>query len=537
MIALPRIHRSHASGSGRASFPRPWYCLVVAGAMVCPLRAQNSTQNVPAQATSQTAPSRQLDDVERRMIELTEALAQTQAALQRSQAELAGLRAELSALRGNKATAPSASDSVNGSPSQPAIDAAVAEQLGTLKEQQEILQAQVKQHEQTKVETESKYGLTVNGIALFNAYSNAGIVDDAELPALAYPRGAGSSHGSLGGSLRQTVLGIVASGPRIAGAQTSASLNVDFFGGAVTTNFGYTAAEGYVRMRDGDVGLTWNRSRLRVGYFGPIVSPLSPSSFATVAQPALSASGNLWVWSPQLSLQQNLPISNERGLSLEGGLISPPSPAYSSTQLDSPTAASRRPGVEGRVAYHSDLSSTASPRSLAFGVGTYSASQFYSSSARIHSWAVTGDWQIPLSKYFDLSGEIYRGRALGGLGGGLYKDIFSGTDTVSGVARIVGVDTAGGWTQLKLSFTPRWQANAMYGLDDAFSSSFHSVLLPTGSSALTLAARNATVTGNLIFRPLASVILSPEYRRITTWRFSTGPYVANVFTLSAGYQF
>ncbi len=493
--------------------------------LACTMPVPLLAQNVPPPAASRAAGTQQLSDIERRITDLTDTLAQTQAALQRSQAELLRLRAEVSALRGEKSY-----------PTEGA-DASMQDEIEALKEQQEILQAEVKQHEQTKVESASKYGLTITGLALFNAYSNTGVVDDTELPSLAFPRGAGSSHGSLGATLRQTVFGIVATGPVIAGAQTSASAYVDFFGGSTTTTFGYAAPEGYVRMRDAELGLTWNRSKLQAGYFGPLISPLSPTSIATVAQPALSVSGNLWTWSPQISFQQDLPLPNQHGISLEGGLISPPSSADSSTQLDSAVEASRRPGVEGRLAYHADTSSTASSHTLVFGVGTYTANQFYNSATHIHSWAVTGDWQIPLSRWLDLSGEIYRGRALGGLGGGLYKDIFSGTDPSTGLARTVGVETAGGWTQLKLSLTPRWEANAMFGLDDAFSSSFHSVVLPSGSSSLTLTARNSTVTGNLIVRPLASIILSPEYRRVLTWRYNSGPYTANIFTLSAGYKF
>jgi hypothetical protein len=499
--------------------------------MACVLLPSACAQSVQSPSESQTVGDKQLSDIEHRITDLTSTLEQTQAALMRSQAELVQLRAELAALRGGKAATPADTMTVL------AADVSTKEDIQSVKEQEEILQAEVKQHDQTKVESASKYGLTVTGIALFNAYSNAGVVDDTELPSLAYPRSPGASHGSLGATLRQTVLGVAATGPVIAGAQTTAAINVDFFGGSETGSFGYTTPDGYVRMRDGEVALAWNRSKLRAGYFGPLVSPLSPTSFATVAQPALSASGNLWTWSPQVSFEQTLSIHEQRGITLEGGLISPSSPAYTSTQLDSPIEASRRPGVEGRIAYHSDTSTTSTPRSFVLGVGAYTASQSYNSTTHIHSWAVTGDWEIPVSRWLDLSGEVYRGRALGGLGGGLYKDIFSGTDPTSGVARSVGVEAAGGWTQLKLSPTPRWEANAMFGLDDAYASSFRSVILPAGSAPITLTARNSTVSGNLIFRPLASVIFSPEYRRVLTWRYSGGPYVANIFTLSAGYKF
>jgi hypothetical protein len=43
---------------------------------------------------------------------------------------------------------------------------------------------------------------------------------------------------------------------------------------------------------------------------------------------------------------------------------------------------------------------------------------------------------------------------------------------------------------------------------------------------------------NLVYRPLASVVLSPEYRRIPTWTLSASvPSTANIFTSSAGYRF
>ena len=461
-----------------------------------------------AQSQRPAADPQQITTIERRLNDLNDTLTQTQAALQQSQAELTRLRAEIAALRDQTATA--------------------TPDLQALKEQQEVLQSEIKQHEQTKVESASKYSLTVTGLALFNAFSNAGVVDETELPAFALPGNPGSSHGSLGATLRQSVIGIVATGPVVAGAHSSASINIDFFGGATTNSFGYSALEGSLRMRDTQLSLAWKNTILQAGYTAPIISPLSPTSFATVARPALSGSGNLWTWSPQLQVEHDIPLTPHQSLSLEAGLISPQSPGYTSIQLDSPTQASRRPGLEARIAYHGPF---------VFGVGAYTARQSYSSSTRIHSWAITGDWQLPLSKYVEISGEIYRGRSLAGLGGGLYKDIVTGTDPVTGLTRTIGVETAGGWTQLKLILSPRWEANSMFGLDDAFSSTFRGVYQPTAYNSLTTTARNGTMTTNLIFRPRASIIFSPEYRRVLTWRYTGAPYTANIFTLSAGYKF
>ena len=225
-------------------------------------------------------------------------------------------------------------------------------------------------------------------------------------------------------------------------------------------------------MRQSWVSLDWYRTTARAGYTVPLISPLSPTSYATVAQPGLAGSGNLWTWSPQIQVEQRIPLTEQRRIGLEGGLIDPPASGYTSTQLDTPVEASRHPGYEGRLSYQADGSWKGIARPFALGVGGYSSHQFYSSTTQVHSWAVTGDWQVPIFKWFALTGEAYRGRALGGFGGGAYKDIFTGTDSTTGLTRTTGVATAGGWSQLNFSLNSTLQANAAFGLDDAFSSNF-----------------------------------------------------------------
>src|SRR5206468_12787846 len=61
----------------------------------------------------------------------------------------------------------------------------------------------------------------------------------------------------------------------------------------------------------------------------------------------------------------------------------------------------------------------------------------------------TADWDLPLSHGFSLSGEFYRGLAVGGLGGGIGRSvIFSGPAYAPGT-QVNGLDSVGGWSQLK----------------------------------------------------------------------------------------
>jgi|GEM_PF-871597 len=483
------------------------------------------------------ANSSRLSEIEDRLNEVTDALTRTQKALEDSSAQIQQLRAQIEEMRSQMAAnAAGASGATAVASSSSGNTSTVSRNLETIQEEQSAMQAEIKQHDQTKVETGSKYPVRITGLALFNAFFNAGVVDNVALPTLAFPRIPGSSHGSAGATLRQTVLALNATGPKLGGARSSAQIGVDFFGGTYTNMYGYNSAAGVMRMREALARLDWDKTTVDVGYSRPFISPLSPTSYATVAQPALAGSGNLWSWSPQLRVEQRIPVSDGHTLALEGGFIYPQSPGYTAIQLDSPVEASRHPGYEGRVSYRNAEGSSDIEHSLSFGIGAYSSSQFYNSSTRVHAWAVTGDWRIPM-KRFELSGEIYRGRALGGLGGGAYKDALTGKDAVTGFAITRGVDAAGGWSQLKLRFSPTIEANAMFGLDNAFSSNFEGIVLSPSPNPFQVYARNSTVGGDLIFRPRTYLILSPEYRRILSRRYTGTDNVANIFTITAGYQF
>ncbi len=510
-------------------------------AQTSPLQAQAGPASA-GQSYSTSTDASHLDEINRRLNDVTAALNQSQQLLEKSLFEIQQLRAQLNSLRAQETHAPGGMGSIALPGEQTNVDltatssSRLKDDVESLREEQHVLQAEIKQHDQIKVETASKYPLRISGLVLFNAFSNAGVVNNAELPALALPRNPGSSHGSLGASLRQTVLTFEATGPRLGDARSSAEVSMDFFGGMSSNAYGYSTTAGLVRMRQTQVGLDWDRTSVQAGFTGPLISPLSPTSFATVAQPALAGSGNLWVWTPQLRVERRILFSERHAVGVEGGLIFPKSAGYTSIQLDSPIEASRRPGYEGRISYRAGGATSGTAQTLVLGVGAYSGNQFYSSSTHVRSWAVTGDWLIPF-KWVELSGEIYRGRALGGLGGSAYKDVLSGLDAVSGLPRTVGVDAVGGWSQLKFDLGSTLQANAMFGLDNAFSSNFDGLILSPTVDPLQFYARTSSVAGNLIFRPKTYLILSPEYRRVLSWRYAGFANIANIFTLTAGYQF
>ena len=156
--------------------------------------------------------------------------------------------------------------------------ASLQQAIDEVKEQQEVQQAEIAQQQETKVETSSKYPLTIHGLLLFNSFLNDGGVDSVDLPLVAIPVATGQSNGNVGATLRQTILGLHAEGPHFWHARTSADLDVDFFGGLSNTD--YTSNAGVLRFRTADLRLDWKNNSIFGGFDSPIFSHLSPTSYA-----------------------------------------------------------------------------------------------------------------------------------------------------------------------------------------------------------------------------------------------------------------
>jgi hypothetical protein len=509
-------------------------CLVLATVQL-PLCAQSSS-SVPASAVP---PSSMADthsvELEQKLEAISSALVVTHQQLDQSQREIEQLREELVQIKKQLGLV----QPVPAESSSPATTAdaakATAAAIEDLRERQQTLEAQVKVHDQTKLESSSKYPLHVTGLILFNAFVNRGSVDNIDLPeAAANNQNNTTGNGSAGGSFRQTILGLEGYGPRIAGARTTATVDLDFFGGLAYGS--YASSAGTVRMRTASINLDWANDSIQAGMAAPLISPLSPTSYAMVAAPALAGAGNLWTWAPQLRYAHQVPLQSGRRLQLEFGLWDPPTAGYSTNQLfraPSPGEASKQPGYESRISY----GTFTGEHPFHIGLGGYYSRQSYSGNQSVDSWAATTDWRVPLGSRFEVSGEGYRGRALGGLGGGVYKDVLSGIYTPTGLNAYRGLNAIGGWTQLTTRFSQSLEANASIGLDNGYASDFHEFIFPPTVTATQLRARNKMVFGNLIFRPKTYLILSPEYRRVWTWPIYGNVSTADIFTLSAGYQF
>ncbi len=485
--------------------------------------AQNA-QPVPAAHYSQ--------QLQQRLQQISVELAATQQRLAESQQELLRLQQELLTIQSQLAgaTPQTATNIAQSASAAPATASATPQENS---EKIDVLEAQVKLHDQTKVESASKYPVRFTGLVLFNTFVDQGGVDNLDLPSLASKPATGTSSVATGMSIRQTILGVQARGPHVFGAATSGEVNMDFYGGIPYSN--YNTVAGIVRLRTAAIRMDWERDSVEAGFVAPLISPLEPTSYATVAEPAMSWAGNLWTWAPQIAYRHSFASSSDRQMAWQFGLWDPPAAGYNADELFRPSSAGERsgqPAYETRFSYADGKKSNG----LQLGLGAYYSRQSYTGRSG-DSWAVTEDWRLPLGRVFELSGEAYRGRALGGLGGGVYKDVVIGNDPITGAATFRLLNTGGGWLQTKFHLTRSLEANAADGLDDGFARDFHSLVIPAGTSGTAVRARNRMFTTNLIYSPKTYLIFSPEYRRIWTWSITGAPSIANITTMTFGLRF
>ena len=477
------------------------------------------------------SPAPTADALAQQVARLAAAVTRQQQQLQQSQAQIAALQQQVAAFQAQLGAKAGIADEMTGGQAAQAASA-LAQQVQALREQQEIEHTELATQQQTKVETESKYPLTISGLILANAFTNTAGVDVIQAPTQAE-----GGVGATGFSLRQTVLGLDARGPHLFGASTQADVRLDFFGGSPSTatagSYGGYDLGGLARLRTAHFIADWAHASAFAQLDRVVLSPDTPTSLTAVAQPALAWSGNLWTWIPQLGGAYRWSLHPGSSLTAQAALLDvPDAPAFDSANAGSLAEQSRWPGSEARLAYaHGDPLT-----GFRVGAGGYFSPHASPGVFHYDAWAATLDYRIPLSRYLEANGAFYRGLALGGLGGGAYKDFVSFVSPSGQSVYVRPLDAAGGWSQLKLRAGERLEFNADYGLDNAFSSELRPYAAPAGGVYSNL-VRNSTFFTNAIYSPTAYTLFSFEYRRLDSTPVTGSAFTADVFGLAAGYKF
>jgi hypothetical protein len=464
------------------------------------------------------------EGVAEKMEQLDSAILRVQTQVDESQRQLRELQQQLAALRQQAGLPAKNITAASASADATQLAAAVEE----VREKQDVQEAALAAHEQAKVESASKYPVTLSGMILFNGFVNTRAVDTAPTPTVAL---AGS--GATGASLRQSLIGIDARGPHVFGARSHADLRGDFDGAAASS-----AGElGFLRLRTAHAELDWKHTTAFFSLDRPLISPETPTSLTAIAEPALAWSGNLWAWNPQAGVSEDLPMHRDTILQMQTALIDVADPpnAYTAAipSLVTPPSASeqsRWPGVQARVALVSPLGDGQAH----LGIGGYFAPHQTAEGTNFDSWAGTMDFRLPISSYFEFAGSAYRGAALGGLGGGAYKDYAYGLYAGMGYFRVL--DDMGGWMQAKEKVNGRLEFNEALGIDNVPGNQLRPFATANPSSYYNL-VRNRTFTWNVIYKPSAYLLYSIEYRRIASSPVNGPTEFSDVIGVAAGYKF
>ena len=467
-----------------------------------------------------------LQQLQSEIHELKSMVLQLQQETVASRAEISRLRDDLAAERAGNSGGPATDDQ---SPTS------VEQRLGHLEEDQQLLSQELDTQYQTKVESASKYRVRLSGIVLFNLFGNGGPVDNQDVPTWATPPTPGAPSGSVGGTLRQSIVGLETFGPDLWGAHTSASVNFDFGGGFPSIYNGVNS--GLVRLRTAAIRLDWQNTSVIAGQDPLFISPLAPTSFASVIVPAFSYAGNLWAWTPQLRVEHRFKLSNDSTVSVQGGFLDSltgQEPAnYTYYRPASAGELTRQPAYAARVGYSHPMSG----QTFSIGASGYYSRQNWGFGRIINGWAGIVDGDLPLGKMFTLSGSFYRGAAIGGLGAALGRSVDYNGPLSSPATDVEPLNTLGGWAQLKYRATPTLEFNGAFGQDSPFASDVRYFGGQAMSYAPFYVTANRSTFGNVIYRPRSDLLFAAEYRRLRTFTIYDNSYHAGQVNLSMGVLF
>ena len=386
-----------------------------------------------------------------------------------------------------------------------------------LQEQMAVEKSRVDELAQTKVEASQKMPLRITGTVLFNAYTNGRYNGGTENTTIASPT-QGDATG--GGTFRQTTLGLAYDGSQtVFGAAVSGWLDLDLFGGSSNS------LDNLMRLRTAAIELKWSDTSLLFGQEKPIISPRDPTSLAQVGVSPLTGAGNLWLWQPQVRLEQRFSLGENTGIRAQAGVVQTrelgdESNGYNSYVVPPPYAnppvEHSEPGVETRVELWHRWSDT---RRVEIATG------FHDNSSSVGVSSVTSrmysvDWLLRPFDHLELSGFFYNGQNVAVLGalpqGFVFYDY-----------RAHAVHSTGGWAQLRIPVTQRLAFDFYSGRQDDRNSDL-------GAGYIGL---NAGYFANAMYRIAPNVFMSLEAGQIRTTYLITGSRLNNHYDLAVAYMF
>ncbi len=370
----------------------------------------------------------------------------------------------------------------------------------------EVQDNRIAQQDQEKISSEHHLPVTLTGMLLFNTFWTGGGAGGSDNPTIAaLNRGPVDA----GATFRQSVVGVKFDGPTIlGGGKVTGSAYVDFFGGS-----GGTLSQ-MLRLRVASVDTAWKNTTLSFALDKPILAPREPDSLAQVGVSPLTAAGNLWLWQPQVRVEQRFKFGDQAGLRAQAGIYQT---SEGGTGLSTEyTVAKSRPGFEGRFEF---WGASGESRRIEIAPGFHvSDTQLLGQSAPSRIFSL--DWLIRPVSWFDFTGQFFQGENTGVIGG-----LRQGVSVFNGSVR--SVQAAGGWAQLKFRLTKRASLNFYGGQEDDRNRD----LEPGGIS------RNLAYASSFMYRFGSNILASFERSQVRTTYLNSGTQIFSHYDLAIAYLF
>jgi hypothetical protein len=510
----------------------------------------SQTSSSAASSSPSDSTAAVLRELQQQVNELRSAMAEMRSESEQYRAENAELRHELQAVHSPSASAaaPQVRDSYPSSPPPASADpdsgrpsptppkanpnASLEERVASLEESTQLVNSKVDDQYQTKVESASKYRVRLSGIVLLNLFNSHGDTDNLDFPS--FVKGPSTGTGSFGATMRQSEIGLEVFGPTLAGAKTSATLQADFAGGLPSTWNGVDF--GVFRLRTASMRMDWKDTSIVAGQDSAFFSPLSPTSFASLAVPALNYAGNLWAWTPQVRVEHRFELSGDQNILLQGGILDnltgefPPDSYF---RAPGPGELTRQPAYAIRTAWARKVFG----QPLTLGLAGYYSRQEWDYDHYVDGWSGMADWEIPLAPRVLFTGEFYRGKAMGGIGGGIGQSVVYEGNPGNPSTPVRGLDAIGGWSQLKFKATSTLEFNVAFGLDNPTTAEVRAAAASQSYLFGPLMVQNRGSLVNFVFRPRSNLLFSGEYGHLRTAQLNDVSYNADQFNLIMGILF
>jgi hypothetical protein len=392
--------------------------------------------------------------------------------------ELSRLRAEVDALKQALAVRPATPDAA-------AVPALVPDAAATAAKVA-VVESQVQELAQTKVESASRLPVKLFGTIVSNTFFNSGEANWLENPNLVNRfAGVATREGSFSSTLRQTRLGVSVETPASSDVRASGVVVMDFFGG--TPGFVTGSVMGLPRLLYAFARVDGKSTSLEVGQDTMMLAPRDPTSLAAQSFPDLFRAGNLYLRVPQARVEQKL----GKHFTAMGGIIAPIAGDFNEdfyvfVPLPGAGERSRMPAFQGHFGFKS--TSEDETHEAALGVsGHYGRERHADTTDK--TWAAAVDFNLQAGKV-GASGEFFHGENIDQFGGALGQEASS----------------SGGWAEARLAMTRRLAVTGGFGLDR----------LPEGEFLFVPRRENRSVFSNVIFKVTPELSTSVEYRWLQT---------------------